>query len=220
MIEINNLKFSYNNTPPFLLEIDKLNIDKKSYVSIIGENGSGKSTLMLIILSLINLKLGTIKIQTNKIGYVSQKVEEFNTQFPITVRELLKCHSKVMKINSEKNIDEALFAVSMLSFKDNLIGNLSGGQQQRVFIAKALIGNPELLILDEPSTGVDLGSQKEIYRILSHLNMFHNVTILAVEHNLNWALKYSTHICIVEDHSAKLYTIEEYKKLKEGTINV
>ena len=108
-------------------------------------------------------------IQKN-IGYVPQRVDSFNSQFPISVSEILKVHGKALKLNVKKSIDYVLNKVNMTEFKNNLIGNLSGGQRQRVFIGRALMGEPDLIILDEPSTGVDYKNQLEIYDLLSKLN--------------------------------------------------
>ena len=104
----------------------------------------------------------------------------------------------------------------MSEFKDNLIGNLSGGQQQRIFIARALIGDPDLIILDEPSTGVDEKSQNEIYPLLKNLNTNSGKTIISVEHNSKIALKYSTHILKVENGTFTLYTTSEFIKQIEN----
>jgi len=98
----------------------------------------------------------------------------------------------------------------MNKFKNSLIGNLSGGQQQRVFIARALIGDPDLIILDEPSTGVDEKSQKEIYPLLKQLNNDLGKTIISVEHNTKIAIKYSTHILKIENGKMNLYTTNNF----------
>jgi len=100
----------------------------------------------------------------------------------------------------------------MCEFADNLIGNLSGGQQQRIFIARALIGNPDLIILDEPSTGIDERSQNEIYPLLQNLNAELGKTIISVEHNTKVALKYSTHILKIENGNLILFTKEDFIK--------
>lgn len=213
MIRIKDLSFSYTGTAPHILDKINLNIIEGSYVSILGENGSAKTTLVKLILNLLKPLSGTITIGTEKIGYVPQRVENFNSQFPITVYEMLKCHMKVLKLKSSKSILNSLDAVGMESFENTLIGDMSGGQQQKIFIARALMGNPKLLILDEPSTGIDIQSQLEIYSIIKHLNLHLGITVLAVEHNLKAALDNSTHICMMESGSATLYPIDEYKKM-------
>ena len=213
MIEIKNLNFSYTGAEPYILDNVNLNICDGGYISILGENGSAKTTLLKLILNLLNPSSGSITLHTNRIGYVPQRVESFNSQFPITVNEMLKCHMKVLGLKNDKTIYRSLDAVGMEDFEHTLIGDMSGGQQQKIFIARALMGNPKLLILDEPSTGIDIQSQKEIYSIIKHLNIHLGITVLAVEHNLKAALDCSTHICIMDSGSASLHTINEYKKL-------
>ncbi|EPY2274360.1 metal ABC transporter ATP-binding protein [Clostridium sporogenes] len=215
MIEINNLWFSYTKKKPYILENINLNIKKGQYVSILGSNGSGKSTLLKLILGFLSPTLGDINLKNSKIGYVPQKYENFNSDFPITVEEVLKCHKKVLKIKDSTAIDRALNIVKMAKYRHSLIGNLSGGQRQKIFIARALMGEPELLILDEPSTGIDINSQNEIYKIISHLNSCHNLTVLSVEHNISAALSNSSHLFKIKDGVGKLYTKEQYIKLKE-----
>ena len=96
--------------------------------------------------------------------------------------------------------------------KENLIGNLSGGQQQRVFIARALIGNPDLIILDEPSTGVDVKNQQEIYSLLSKINKEQGTTIISIEHNMDIALKYSTHILTINNGKLTLQSNKDFRE--------
>lgn len=213
MIKINNLTFSYNGLPPYLIKNLNLYIKNGSYTSILGENGSAKTTLIKLILGLLTPINGKIKISTHKIGYVPQRLESFNSQFPITVYEILKTHAKILKIKDSNLINECLESVGMLHFKKNLIGNLSGGQMQKIFIARALMGSPDLLILDEPSTGVDVQSQIDIYNLIKHLNKKHLITVVSVEHNINAAIKNSTHICNMKDGKCNIYTICDYKKL-------
>lgn len=218
MIQINNLTFSYSGSPPYLLQDVSLNIPKGAYVSILGENGSSKTTLIKLILGILKPLKGDIHLSTKKIGYVPQKFEGFNSQFPLTVYELLKVHMKAKNIKDETIISRSLDLVDMISYKNKLIGNLSGGQQQKIFISRAFMGNPELLIMDELSTGVDVKSQDEIYSIIKDLNSKNNITVIAVEHNLNAALKYSTHILDLSE-DIKLYDIEEYMhKIRNNNI--
>ena len=105
----------------------------------------------------------------------------------------------------------------MLDFKNRLLGMLSGGQQQRVLIARALMGNPDIIILDEPSTGVDENNQKEIYNILRKLNKEDKKTIISIEHNLDIAINNSTHILKIENASTRLFTVNEFKEYKKNS---
>ncbi|MBZ9606916.1 metal ABC transporter ATP-binding protein [Clostridium estertheticum] len=216
MINIKNLCFTYTNSKPYILDKVNLKIEKGSYVSILGENGSAKSTLVKLILNLLKPNSGQIIIFTSKIAYVAQKVENFNAQFPITVYEMLNCHRKVLKLKDKSLILKSLQAVGMESHTHTLIGNLSGGQQQKIFIARSLIGDPDLLILDEPSTGVDIQSMEDIYRIIKGLNKNLGITVVSVEHNLKAALDNSTDIFEMGNGSGILYNIHNYKnKLNE-----
>ncbi|WP_346936905.1 metal ABC transporter ATP-binding protein [Clostridium sp.] len=210
MIEIKDLCFSYNNSKPYIIDNLSLNIDKKSYVSIIGANGSCKSTLIKLILNLLTPQKGTINLTSKKIGYVPQIVESFNSSFPITVWEMLNAHRNVLKIKDKESITEALKKVGMLEYKNSLIGNLSGGQKQKIFIARAILANEDILILDEPSTGVDSKSMKEIYGLITSLNKKNGVTVISVEHNLETALQNSSHILTMDNGFGTLYTSEEY----------
>lgn len=210
MIEVNNISFSYNKLKPYIITDLSFHIPEGSYVSILGDNGSAKTTLIKLILGLLNPISGVISIQSNNIGYVPQKVDNFNSQFPITVYELLNVHRKVLKLKNKNEILDVLKSVNMVDFKTSLIGNLSGGQQQKIFIARALMGDRDILILDEPSTGVDNKSMKEIYEIIVHLNKNHGITVLSIEHNLQAALANSSHILKMECGTGNLYTVKEF----------
>ena len=210
MIKIKDLCFSYNNSKPYIIDNLSLNIAKESYVSIIGANGSCKSTLIKLILNLLTPQKGSINLTSKKIGYVPQIVENFNSSFPITVWEMLNAHRNVLKIKDKESITEALKKVDMLEYKNSLIGNLSGGQKQKIFIARAILANEDILILDEPSTGVDSKSMKEIYGLIASLNKKNGVTVISVEHNLETSLQNSTHILTMENGFGTLYTSEEY----------
>ncbi len=211
MVDIKNLSFSYTKGTQLLKDVN-LNIPNGVYLSILGENGSCKSTLVKLILGILKPDSGLITLDSTKISYVSQRLDNFNAEFPITVQEVLHCHAQTVGIKSLKNIQDSLKKVNMTEFSNNLIGNLSGGQQQRIFIARALIGNPDLIILDEPASGVDEKSQNEIYPLLQNLNRDFGKTIISVEHNTKIALKYSTHILKIENAVIKLYTKEDFIK--------
>lgn len=212
LIKINNLSFAYNkNTPPLLKNVN-LDIPKGVYLSIVGENGSCKTTLIKLILGLLTPISGSITVDTDNIAYVPQRLDGFNSQFPISIYEILKIHAKSLKLDPKSSSIDVLEKVNMLKFKENLIGNLSGGQQQRVFIARALIGNPDLIILDEPSTGVDVKNQQEIYSLLSKINKEQGTTIISIEHNMDIALKYSTHILTINNGKLPLQSNKDFRE--------
>ena len=183
MLEANKLSFSYTGAPPYVLEGLHMRIRDGEYVSVVGDNGSGKSTL-------IRLASG----------------------FPITVREMLFSYGKLLKLKNRRAALEALGQVGMEAYASELAGNLSGGQYQKVLIARALMGEPELLILDEPSTGIDRESQRDIYAFLKRLNLERGITIVSVEHNLDAAVKNSTSIYHLANGRGHLCTPEQYAR--------
>lgn len=217
MIIIENLFFKYTGQTPYTLSGVNLLVPKDSYISIVGNNGCGKSTLLKLILGFLSPTTGTIQIKTNKIGYVPQR-QEFNSAFPITVQEVIYSYGKLLHMKNI-NVCEILSITQMQDFKNQLVGDLSGGQYQRMLIARALMGTPDLLVLDEPSTGVDISSQKEIYKILRELNKNKKLTILSVEHNLYAATESSSMIYHLSDGKGHLCTPQNYLKeyiTKEG----
>jgi zinc transport system ATP-binding protein len=198
ILEVKNVHFNYDEQ--LILNNVSLDVYKGDYLGLIGPNGSAKSTLLKLILGILKPYKGTIQIfgedidkfkQWEKIGYVSQKAASFNKSFPATVEEIVGANlivaNKKKKKSDNKNdytIDRVLEIVKMLDYKNRLIGNLSGGQQQRIFIAKALISEPELLLLDEPTVGVDLASQELFYDIIGKLNKELSMTIILVSHDI------------------------------------
>lgn len=156
MLDIENLYFSYTGREPWLLENISLHVPKGSYISIVGNNGSGKSTLLKLILHFLEPVKGTIRCEARRIGYVPQMPSRDHA-FPITVAEVIHSYGKLLHLKSI-SVKDVLSVTGMEDYRGELMGNLSGGQHQKVLIARALMGSPDLLILDEPSTGVDLAS--------------------------------------------------------------
>jgi ABC-type Mn/Zn transport systems, ATPase component len=219
MIEIKNLFFAYNNLPPYTLNDINLTINNGEYISILGENGSGKSTLIKLILKLLSPSKGAITVSSRRIGYVPQKSDFINSDFPITVSELLNAYKKLLNLKNKNIVSTSLEMVNMLSHQNSLIGKLSGGQCQKIFIARALMGNPDLLILDEPSTGIDLISQEEIYSIIKNLNEEKKITVISIEHNLTAAMKNSSLIYHISDGKGHLCTPKTYVNEYLGSNN-
>ena len=199
ILNIQNVSFSFNNEPA--LDGVSLEIKRGDFVGIIGPNGSGKTTLLKIILGLLNPREGDVTLFGSrlsqfrdwyKIGYVPQKATAFDIRFPITVWEVVSMgrisRSKFFYSftkEDQRAIKKALQVVQMEKHSKSLINELSSGQQQRVFIVRALASEPELLILDEPTVGVDLETQEKFYELLRNLNREFKLTLLLVSHDVD-----------------------------------
>ncbi len=208
IVEVKDVSFSYGNT--LVLDKVRLRIQKGDFLGLVGPNGSGKSTLLKCVLGLLSPSSGEINVfgtqvqkskESYKIGFVSQKANSFNTGFPATVFEVVASGltaklgmfhflSKQDKIVVNKSIE----AVGMMECVHKNIGDLSGGQQQRVFIARALVANPEFLILDEPTVGVDAQNVKSFYQMLEDLNKNLGLTLLLVTHDIGTITDKVTHV--------------------------
>ncbi len=202
VIKCEGVSFAYEKER--VLEDIHLTVEEGEFLGIIGPNGSGKSTLIKLILHLIKPQTGKIevfgkRIQNQKdrslIGYVSQKANSFQRGFPATVKEVVASglYGKLglmrwMKKEDWKKVEEAIEWVGLSAFADRNIGNLSGGQQQRAFIARALVSEPKLLILDEPTVGIDVKSSKQFYDFLVELHQQTELTLVLVTHDMHAAM--------------------------------
>ncbi|MFZ5966992.1 MAG: metal ABC transporter ATP-binding protein [Bacillota bacterium] len=198
VVEIKDLSFGYDQN--IVLEDISLYIYRGDYLGIVGPNGAAKSTLIKLILNILQPTKGSIELfgqeiksfkDWGKIGYVSQKATSFNTGFPATVEEVIAANLysqiglfKPVKKHHKERVREALSVVGMEAYQKRLIGNLSGGQQQKVFIARALVSQPEVIFLDEPTVGIDLKSQGEFYQLMKRLNEELGITIVMVSHDI------------------------------------
>ena len=216
IISIKNVSFSYSGGVN-VLENLSFDIYKKDFIAIIGANGSGKSTLLKLILKELNPSDGEIFISSTNIknfkewdtiGYVPQINAGNIPGFPITALEIviLNLYNKMgfFKFSRKSHIElakRALSQVNMLDFANTPINKMSGGQQQRIMIAKSLINNPKILIFDEPTTGIDKESKDQLFRILTHLNRVHGITIILVTHELE----------IMKDNLTKVVEIRDKK---------
>ncbi len=198
IIELKGISFEQDSSR--ILEDINLEIRRGEFLGIIGPNGAGKTTLLKIMLGLIKPTSGTIKLfgedihhfkDWYKIGYIPQHALGFDSNFPVNVFEVVsmgrfsrKGFFKSLGKEDMQVIDEALEIVGMKEYRNRRIGELSGGQQQRVFIARALSSQPELLILDEPTVGVDIAGQKEFYDFLEKLSKEKKITMVLVTHDI------------------------------------
>ena len=210
MIKARELYFSYTGTAPYVLSGINFEISAGEYVSVVGDNGSGKTTLMRLALRLLKPVRGTVETSAGMIGYVPQRSNRAEAGFPLTIYEMLNSYRKLLKLKDKRVIGNSLELVGMSGLENTLTRSLSGGQSQKILIARALIGEPELLILDEPSTGIDAGSQEDIYGILKTLNREKGITVVSVEHNLAAAVSNSTEIYHLADGHGHICTPQQY----------
>jgi len=193
VVDIKNVSFSYRGAP-VLLDVN-LKVRKGDFIAMIGPNGGGETTLLRLILGLLKPTAGTIRINGKTarkssacMGYVPQNVH-INHSFPITAIDVVLMGKldpkKRWTKNSSSNYSEAMTALDrleMAAYAQKKIGDLSGGERQRVFIARALVTNPSLLLLDEPTASIDTKGQTDFFKLLGRLNQ--KITILVVSHDL------------------------------------
>ncbi|HBH71582.1 MAG: ABC transporter ATP-binding protein [Parcubacteria group bacterium GW2011_GWC1_42_11] len=213
-IELNNVSFSYDHTS--VLENLSFTVRKGEYLGIIGPNGGGKTTLIKIILGLLQPTSGTISLfgkdrhdfkEKYRIGYVPQRITQAEKSFPATVFEVVRT-GRIARLgfferftkDDTDAVERAMEISGIARYRDTLIGNLSGGERQRVFIARALASEPDVLILDEPTVGVDIGAQKTFYDFLSSLNKEHNITIIFISHDID-AVSHETKTVLCLNHN-------------------
>ncbi|WP_300752541.1 metal ABC transporter ATP-binding protein [uncultured Brachyspira sp.] len=213
VIEFKNVHFGY--TSDDILRCISFDINKGDFVSIIGSNGVGKSTILKLILGELHQYKGSIKLYEedinnfkdwNKIGYLEQNAYSKIVHFPATVYEIVMSNNfadiGLFRFPNKKHhnkVIEALKLLGMENYKDRMIYKLSGGQVQRVFLARTLISKPDLLVLDEPTNGVDRDTTELIYKILYNLNKNENVSIIMVTHDVERISKISNRIFCFED---------------------
>lgn len=191
IIKVTGLSYYYDSLPT--LDNISFTVGKGDFLGIIGPNGAGKTTLFQCMLGIVGDYKGEINlfgsdIKQNKkilqkIGYVPQKKNVEQT-FPATVKEIVSLGVIGMK-NRRDDIDMAIDFVELGAYRHKRIGELSEGQQQRAIIAKALVKQPELLILDEPTTGIDSATQERFYDLLTKLNKDKGITIVWSSHDMN-----------------------------------
>lgn len=207
-ISVEGAEFSYGSTK--VLSGIFFEIKKGDFLAILGPNGSGKTTLIKLILGILPLQKGKIVLfgeaskgfsQWRRIGYVPQNVTHISPLFPASVREVvamgLLSGKNFPRLISKKDtllIDQALEKVAMKDYKNTRIGELSGGQQQRIFIARAVVNQPEILFLDEPTTGIDGVTQDHFYDMLNIFNKNHGITIVLITHDIGVVSKYVTKV--------------------------
>ncbi len=208
VVSMRDLNYAYENKS--VLNSINFEIPQGAFMGLVGPNGGGKTTLVKLILGLLKPENGSIDLfgkpidkfkAWDKIGFVSQKSNSFNKGFPATVFEVVSMgltakvgYFKFFNTKHKKKILHTIDQVGMGDYAYENIGNLSGGQQQRVFIARSLVSDPELLILDEPTVGVDYENVQRFYDLLHQLNNDRNITLLLVTHDTGTMTEHATDI--------------------------
>ncbi|PEZ09344.1 zinc ABC transporter ATP-binding protein [Bacillus sp. AFS018417] len=197
IISMNQVQFKYGNET--ILEDISLDINSGEFVTLTGPNGAAKSTLLRIMLGLLKPWRGTVNISKKNdqgqkliIGYVPQQVSSFNVGFPSTVLELVQSGRfprgkwfRSLSKEDHEHVKQALLGVDMWKFRNSKIGELSGGQKQRICIARVLASEPDILVLDEPTTGMDFESRNHFYQLMRHHVTEHGRTVIMVTHDLD-----------------------------------
>ena len=215
LLTCKNLSFSYEGKP--VVEGLDLTVNAGDYLCIVGENGSGKSTLVKGLLGLILPSAGSVSfgdgLQKNEMGYLPQRMEA-QRDFPASVWEVVTsgCRS-ILPFLSQKEKEKALNTLKLLSIEDlknNSFSELSGGQQQRVLLARALLVTRKLLLLDEPTAGLDPLVTRELYDTIEKLHKEEGLTVIMVSHDVEAAVEYADYILHLSHSSAFYGTAAEY----------
>ncbi|MFA5130404.1 MAG: metal ABC transporter ATP-binding protein [Patescibacteria group bacterium] len=197
ILSVKHLSFRYESDE--ILSDLSFDVQEGNFIAMAGPNGAGKTTLIKILLGLEKANKGTVKLfgtplerfrEWGRIGYLPQRVNAFNPLFPATVQEAVnlgrlshKRYPKTLLPSDDAHVLHMLEQMGILNLKDELVSNLSGGQQQRVFLARALISDPSLLILDEPTTALDPQTREQFFDLLQSLNKKKRVSIIIVTHD-------------------------------------
>ena len=193
-------------------------VDEGDFLCIVGENGAGKSTLLKGILGLQKISEGRVifnGIKKSEIGYLPQRTQ-VQKDFPAAVKEVVLSgrigrRGKLFYSAEDRQIAaENMETMKISDIRNKSFNELSGGQQQRVLLARALCATDRLLLLDEPTAGLDPFVTEDMYRLIEHLNSEHGVTVIMVTHDIKSAVKYANKILCMEHDGDFFGTTQEY----------
>ena len=212
ILEVKNLSVKYNEH--FALKNVSFKVNEKEYICLVGKNGSGKSTLLKTISGLIKKDSGDIdlKISRAEVSYLAQNNMN-DIDFPATAKEIIltgvqKHGIKPFYTKEDEKVAKDLKIEDLLHKK---IGDLSGGQRQRVLLARTLIGNPKVLLLDEPCSGLDISTIKNFYKILDELYEKSDITIIMATHDLDEIHNKSIRVIALEQKVVFNGNIKDYE---------
>jgi zinc transport system ATP-binding protein len=193
IIQVKNLSYDLNHQS--ILKGVNFEVEEGDYIGLLGPNGGGKTTLIKLILGILKPTTGSIslfnnleKSPKNKIGYVPQRVSSGGLDFPATVQEVVQSglfQKNLSHTQIKVKTDKALETAEITELANRRLSDLSGGQRQKVFIARSLVDDPKILILDEPTVAIDLQSQAIFYSFLRDLNSQMKITILLISHDIS-----------------------------------
>ena len=217
LIQVKDVSFNYPTKKDTLKHVS-FDVKKGTFTCIVGENGSGKSTLLKCILELNKGYTGQI-IKEKQVGYLPQK-SVIQSNFPASIEEVVlsgtignNIKSIFYKKEDKETAKKIMKELEIYDIRKTCFADLSGGQQQRVLIARALCATDELIILDEPTNGLDPNISIQIYELLDSLKKNENITILMVSHDIERALKYADEVIELEDGEIRFIgKPSEYKK--------
>lgn len=224
LIRLREVTIGYENKG--ILGPLELSVERGEFWGILGPNGGGKSTLLKTLLGLIPPVKGSIERGNGVIfGYVPQN-ENFDPVFPVTVCEVVSMgrYSRVpagkkLSVADRAAVSKALDKVGMLRLKDRTFRSLSGGEKQRALIARAVAGEPDILVLDEPTASVDVKGEARIMELVEEIKSETGLTVLMVSHFLDTVTKYADRIILIDKDINLFQAGEKTDLLKSGGIN-
>lgn len=178
-----------------LIDNISLQLQRGQIITVIGPNGAGKSTLLRVALGLLPATSGEVhRPATARVGYMPQRLQ-IDASLPLSTERFLRLGG-----SHRAQITEALAEVAMTGSEQRPLQTLSGGELQRVLLARALLRNPDLLVLDEPVQGVDLGGQIAMYELIAEVRQRHGCGVLMVSHDLQWVMAQTDHVLCLNQH--------------------
>jgi zinc transport system ATP-binding protein len=231
VVTVEGLSYCYNAAE--VLHDISFRVKAGDYLGIVGPNGSGKSTLIKAVLGLLVPTRGAVTLfgaapdcfrERQKVGYLPQRLKFFNPSFPATVEEIVrlgllggKRFPKRRATGDDAAVEKTLGYMGIADIRRKLIGELSGGQQQRTLLARALVSDPQLLILDEPTTALDPETRENFYKLLQHINQDHGTSIVLVTHD-TWSIgRYASRFLYVDKRIIFDGTFDEFCQSEQMT---
>ena len=192
LLEVRNLDFKVGEN--IILENISFNVEENGILAIIGPNGAGKTTLVKCILGILEPTNGTVEFKKkNSVGYIPQKLS-FDRDFPISVEEFIQIQHKGPLSEADLEIFKTVGVDNLFEQK---LGSLSGGEQQRLMIALSLSKNPNIIFMDEPSAGIDIGGEETVYSLIHNLQHKKQFAIVIISHDVDFVTRYADKvICI------------------------